>query len=153
MPDQRGRPGQQRHRGRDLAARLDVDIGGAGSDPQRRAVSLDALQSCDAGDVDQVLEHREPQRQHRHEALASGKDLCSVTQLRQHRHCVVSGVGSVVLEGGRLHRAPVESTVALSVTVGYRGGVANDVVLRNGDLFHTGIVVDDLAAARDAARP
>ena len=25
-----------------------------------------------------------------------------------------------------------------------------DVVLRNVDLFHTGIVVDDLAAARDA---
>ena len=43
--------------------------------------------------------------------------------------------------------------MALSVTVGYRGGVANDVVLRNVDLFHTGIVVDDLAAARDAAGP
>ena len=28
--------------------------------------------------------------------------------------------------------------------------MTGDVVLRNVDLFHTGIVVDDLAAARDA---
>ena len=79
----------------------------AGADANRSVLPLDAPELVEAADVDEVLERREPQRQHRHEALAAGEDLGLVAELAQQPDGLGHGRGSVVVELGRLHRATV----------------------------------------------
>ena len=63
-----------------------VDCGRARADPQRAVATLDAPQLGDAADVDEVFEHGEAQREHRHEALAAGEHLRLVAELGEEVH-------------------------------------------------------------------
>ncbi len=65
--------------------------------------TLDALELVEPADVDQVLEDGEAQREHRHEALATGEDFGAVAQLRQQLGRGGGALRSVVLERRRLH--------------------------------------------------
>ena len=64
---------------------------------------LDVLEFVDPGDVDEVLEVRQPHREHRHQALSAGQDLGVLAVLAQHLHGLGDGVGAVVGECGCLH--------------------------------------------------
>ena len=75
-----------------------------GADPQRAVATLDALELGDAPDVDEVLEDREAQRQHRDEALTAGEHLRVVAELGEEVHGVGGRVRGVVLERRGLHR-------------------------------------------------
>ena len=66
-------------------------------------VALDAGELGDPVEVDEVLEPGQPQREHRHEALAAGQHLGLVAVLGEQRDGVGDRLGRVVLERRRLH--------------------------------------------------
>ena len=105
---------EQRHGGRHLGAGLDRRLGRAGADPQRAVATLDALQLGDAPDVDEVVEDREAQRQHRDEALTARQHLRPVAELGEQVHGVGGRVGGVVLERCGLHRCSPSSPIVPS---------------------------------------
>ena len=103
MADERCGLGEQRHRGGDFGVRLDLGVGGRGPDPAHVGVPFDAAQLGDARDVDQVREHGEAQREHRHEALAAGEHLRVVAEVGEERHGIGRRGRGVVLERCGLH--------------------------------------------------
>ena len=124
VADERGRPREQRHRGRDLRARLDLGLRRARADPQLAGVPLDAAQLGDATDVDEVVEHREPQREHRHQALAAREHLRALAEPRDERDRVGQRRGRVVLERRGLHRFadPMQELTRASLPIRRRPG-------------------------------
>ena len=90
---------------------LDDGVTGRGPDEQRSVLTLDALQLPDASDVHEMLEPGQAHRQHRHQALTSGDDLGSVTEVLQQRHRLSGGGGHVVLEGRRFHTFQTKGSV------------------------------------------
>ncbi len=114
MPDERRREAEQRDGSRGIAA---LELGLARHRPDRdRAVGpLDAGERRHPVEVHDVLEAREPQRQHRDEALPSGEWLRLVAVLGEQTDHVVDRLGRVVLEGRRLHGAG--SLVAPTTTI------------------------------------
>ena len=94
---------------RHLGAGLDGRLRGAGADPQRAVAALDALQLGDAPDVDEVLEDRQAQREHRDQALAAGQHLRAVAELGEQLRGVGGRARRVVLERRGLHGAHLRS--------------------------------------------
>src|SRR6478672_10502551 len=81
-----------------------------------------------------MLEHREPQRQHRDQALPSGEELGLLTQFRDHRHGLFGAAGRVVLERRRLHPgtplgAPARRDSASSNSATIDEGVTGSLVM------------------------
>jgi hypothetical protein len=103
VPDQRRHPGQQRHRRRHLDAGLDGGLGRAGADPHVPVAALDAPHPGDAADVDQVVEHGQPQGQHGDQALAAGEDLGAVAELGEQLRGLGGRRGGVIGERRGLH--------------------------------------------------
>jgi hypothetical protein len=67
---------------------------------------MDACELADPADVHQVVERRQPQRQHRDEALPAGEDLRPFAELGEERHRFLRTRRRVVVEGRRLHSPP-----------------------------------------------
>ena len=97
VTDQRGGPGQQRDRGADLRRRR----------RRRRAVVPPPMQSespsrsmplqlVDPGDVDEVVEERQAQGEHRHQTLTTGEELRVVAELGEQ----LGGLGRTCRAGG-----------------------------------------------------
>ena len=63
------------------------------------------MQLVDAAEVDQVVEHGQAQRQHRHEALAPGEHLGALAELTEETDGLFDARRRVVGERGRLHEA------------------------------------------------
>ena len=76
--DSRGSaPGDQRRA-------ADLRLGGGRPDPRRASAALlDAAQRRDPADVDEVVEHREPQGEHRDQALPAGDQLRASRRARR----------------------------------------------------------------------
>ena len=103
VPDERRRLGEQRHGTHDLGVGADRRLGGAGADPDRAVRTLDTAEGIDPADVDEVLEDRQPEGEHRDEALAPGEHLGFVAELGQQGHGFLGQLRRVVLERRRLH--------------------------------------------------
>ena len=104
VTDERDRLGEQRHR---LAGRrvvLDRALRRHRLDRERAVRTGDPAQVVDPVEVDDVLEAREPQRQHRHQALPAGQHLGLVAVLGEQRGDVGDRLRRVVLERCGLHR-------------------------------------------------
>jgi len=73
------------------------------AEPQRAVAFLDAVQTRDPVDVDQMLGRREPEFHHRDQALASRQDLGVLAVLGEQRQGLVERGGPVVLESRWQH--------------------------------------------------
>ena len=102
MPDQRGRETEQRHGGRGITP-LELGLARHRPDGDRAVGPLDAGERGHPVEVHDVLEARQPQREHRDEALPPGEWLRLVAVLREQTDNVVDRLGRVVLERRRLH--------------------------------------------------
>ena len=98
VADVRRRPRQQRDRSSHLGVVLDARFGGGRTDPQGAVSMFDALQLADPSDIDEMVDVREPQREHRHEALPAGEHLGLLAELGEELDGLVSGRRSVVVE-------------------------------------------------------
>jgi hypothetical protein len=103
VPDERRGPGQQRHGLGHLGGRPDRGLRGAGADPDRPVAPLDAPDVRHPAEVDEVVEDREPQGEHRHQALPAGQDLRAVPVLGQQGHGLLDARRRVVVERRGLH--------------------------------------------------
>ena len=91
---------------RDLRIALHHALAGRRPAPRAcRSPARSPASSADAVHVDEVLEVREAQRQHRHEALPAGQHLGVVAVLGEQRADLVDRLRRVVLERRRLHAA------------------------------------------------
>jgi hypothetical protein len=90
MPDVRGHSGQQRHRARDAASRPTAACVVAAL-TQMVSSQLDALELFDRGDIDEILEVSDPERQQCGQALSAGQDLAILAVMVQ-----VSRISSTV---------------------------------------------------------
>ena len=89
----------------ELGVALDRGVDRRRADHDRVVFVPDPAELGDATDVDEVVEVREPQREHRDEALPAGEHLGAVAELGEQRDRLVDGLGRVVLERRRLHSA------------------------------------------------
>ena len=103
VPDERRGLGEQRHRGRDRRITLHHPLAGAGPHDQRPVLAPEPGELCDPVDVDQMLETRQAQRQHRNQALAPRQHLRLVAVLGEQPANLVDRLRRVVLERRRLH--------------------------------------------------
>src|SRR5690606_4614531 len=108
VSDVRRRPGQQRHRRAHLVVGAAGGIGGAGADRQRAVAALDALELVEPRDVDQVVEERQPQIQHRDQALPAGEHLGLIAELGEQLRRLGQVGRPVVGERCGFHAAPPE---------------------------------------------
>ena len=92
--------------------------------PFRRSMRAQLLHPAQ---VDEVLEDRQAQGEHRHEALAAGEDLGGVAELGEQRDGLVEGRRSVVVERCRLHVAACPVASSRASTEGGRDRQAGDV--------------------------
>ena len=72
-----------------LGVVLDRRVDRRRADHDRVAVGADPAELVDAADVDEVVEVREPERDHRHEALTAGEHLGAVAELGEQRDRLV----------------------------------------------------------------
>jgi hypothetical protein len=84
---------------------LDGGLGRAPADPDRPVAALDAPQLVHPTQIDEVVEDRQAQVEHRHQALAAAEDLRAVAELGQQPDGLVQARRRVVGERGRLHGA------------------------------------------------
>ena len=94
---------EQRDRLADHRVVLGHRLRGRRRDPQRPVPPSDALQLPDPGDVDEVLEPRQAQSEHRHEALTARQHLGVIAVLAQQRHHLGHRLGRVIIERGGFH--------------------------------------------------
>ena len=103
VADQRDGLGQERHRFARRGVVLDRALRRHRLDRECAVRTRDAAEVVDPVEVDDVLEAREPQRQHRHEALTARQHLGLVAVLREQRDDVGDRFRCVVLERCGLH--------------------------------------------------
>ena len=103
MTDERCGAGEQRHAFREISRRLDRGLGRGCADPDAPVPPFDAPQLVDASQIDEMVEDGEPQREERHEALATREHLGAVAELGEQGDGLLRGRRRVVLEGRRLH--------------------------------------------------
>ena len=84
-------------------SRSRLDVPSHRPDDEHAVVPPDGGQPADPVDVHQVLGAGQPQRQHRHEALAPGQDLRLVAELGEHFHARIHRLRRVVVERGWFH--------------------------------------------------
>ena len=83
---------------RNLRVALQGGVAGRRAHHEGAVLPPDRGELPDAVDVHQDLGPREPQGQHRHEALAAGQDLRLVAVLREYRQAVLDRLRRVVVE-------------------------------------------------------
>jgi hypothetical protein len=77
-----------------------------GADHDRVAVAPDALEACDAMQIDQVLRAREPELHHWNQAVAAGQRPGLVAKRRKQVHGVGHRCRPVIAERARNHAFP-----------------------------------------------
>src|SRR5579875_25856 len=130
----RGRPSEERDRFVDLGVALEHAMARRRADAEPAIEAGDPRQALHPVDVDQMIEARQAQRQHWHQTLAPGENLRVVAVLGEQRQNLLEALGTVPLEGCRLHRqqfrsfasAPANSLLAPTVTLA-------NAALRPGD--------------------
>ena len=106
VADELDRLGEERRVGGDRRVTLDRRLASDRADRDLAVLALDAVELGDAVHVDQMREARQPQCQHRHEALAAGEHLGVVAVLTQESDDIAGGLGRVVLERRWLQLVP-----------------------------------------------
>ena len=103
MTDEWRRSGQKRHGTGHRRVTLDLGLASHGSDAEGAVPSFDTTELVHPVEIDDVVEPGQSQRHDRHQALAPGQHLGLVAEVAEEAGDVGHLLGSVVLEGGRLH--------------------------------------------------
>ena len=101
MADMRQRLPQQRHACGQRVVALDIALARAGAHAHGIGFGRDEFQRRDLVDVDQPGRAQQPERHHRHQALAAGDDLGVVAVLRQQRAGLLDRGRTGVFKWGR----------------------------------------------------
>ena len=80
-------------------------VGCGRADNEVPVLAVEAAHLGDAADIDEMVEHREPQCQHGYQTLTPGDDLGLIAQLAQEADCFGDAPRRVVLEGRRFHES------------------------------------------------
>ena len=103
VADQPGHVGQDRHRGPQQRAPLQVVMAGERADGDMVAGVTDERQPADPADVDEDGRRGEAEHHERQERMPAGQQLGVVAVLGEQCDGVVGGVGPDVVELGRDH--------------------------------------------------
>ena len=100
---------------------LEVPLAGHRADDQGAVLQVDPVEP-QLGKIDERRRPREPEVQHRDEALAAGQDLGLVAMFGKKSECLAEFVRVVVLERRRLHKRAL-SAKASSITRAGESGI------------------------------